>query len=84
MDTGNVLKDNISNKYVILIDKRKILFNIKEFRLIPYTNASGNDILKVVKIDSITFNNKEYKNVLLGIIDKISLDVILNRSLLEG
>lgn len=87
MDTGNVLKDNISNKYVILIDKRKILFNIKEFRLIPYTNASGNDILKVVKIDSITFNNKEYKNVLLGIIDKISLDgvdVILNKSLLEG
>ena len=86
MDSGNVLVDNLTKKSVILIDKRKLLFNIKEFRLIPYMGVEGNGMIKVVKIDKLLFNNKEYNNVLLGIMDSISLDgvdVILNRKLLE-
>ena len=86
MDTGNTLTDSLTKKPVILIDKRKLLFNIKEFRLIPYMTVSGNSMIKVVKVDKIIFREKEYKNILLGIIDKISLDgveVILNRKLLE-
>ena len=87
MDSGNVLVDNLTNKSVILIDKRKLLFDIKEFRLIPYMGVNGTNMIKVIKIDKLLFNNKEYSNVLLGIMDKISLDgvdVILNRKLLEG
>ena len=86
MDSGNVLVDSLTKKSVILIDKRKILFNIKEFRLIPYMGVNGSNMIKVIKIDKLLFNNKEYNNVLLGIIDNISLDgvdVILNRKLLE-
>ena len=86
MDSGNVLVDSLTNKKVILIDKRKILFNIKEFRLIPYMGVNGMNMIKVVKIDKLIFNNKEYDNVLLGIMDNISLDgvdIILNRKLLE-
>ena len=86
MDTGNTLVDSLTKKSVILIDKRKILFGIKEFRLIPYMTVSGNSMIKVIKITKLVFNNKEYRNVLLGIIDKIELDgvdVILNRKLLE-
>ena len=86
MDSGNVLIDSLTKKSVVLIDKRKLLFNIKEFRLIPYMGVNGSNMIKVVKIDKLIFNNKEYKNVLLGIIDKISLDgvdIILNRKLLE-
>ena len=44
-------------------------------------------MIKVIKIDKLILNNKEYEDVLLGIMDKISLDgvdVILNRKLLEG
>ena len=85
LDTGNVLKDSLTNKSVILIDKRKILFNIKEFRLIPYIGVNGSNLIKVIKIDKLVFKGRTY-NVLLGIIDKISLDgvdVILNRNLLE-
>ena len=85
MDSGNVLVDSLTNKKVILIDKRKILFNIKEFRLIPYMGVNGMNMIKVVKIDKLIFNNKEYDNVLLGIMDNISLDgvdIILNRKLL--
>lgn len=87
MDSGNLLVDNLTKKIVILIDKRKLLFNIKEFRLIPYMGVNGSNMIKVVKIDKLIFNNKEYSNILLGIMDKISLDgvdVILNRKLLEG
>ena len=86
MDTGNVLVDSLTKKSVILIDKRKLLFNIKEFRLIPYMGVNGSNMIKVVKIDKLLFNNREYINVLLGIMDNISLDgidVILNRNLLE-
>ena len=86
MDSGNVLVDSLTKKSVILIDKRKLLFNIKEFRLIPYMGVNGSNMIKVVKIDKLLFNNKEYNNVLLGIMDSISLDgvdVILNRKLLE-
>jgi len=86
MDSGNVLVDSLTKKSVILIDKRKLLFNIKEFRLIPYMGVNGYNMIKVVKIDKLLFNNKEYNNVLLGIMDNISLDgvdVILNRKLLE-
>ena len=86
MDSGNVLVDSLTKKSVILIDKRKLLFNIKEFRLIPYMGVNGSNMIKVVKIDKLLFNNKEYSNVLLGIMDSISLDgvdVILNRKLLE-
>ena len=85
MDTGNVLKDSLTGKSVILIDKRKLLFNIKEFRMIPYTSVGGNSVIKVIKIDKLEFNQKEY-NVLLGIVDSICIDgvdVILNRNLLE-
>ena len=85
LDTGNTLKDSLTGKSVILIDKRKLLFNIKEFRLIPYMGVNGSSMIKIVKIDKLIFNGKEY-NVLLGIMDNISLDgidVILNRNLLE-
>ena len=86
LDSGNVLTDNITNKPVILIDKRKLLFDIKEFRIIPFMCVNGTSTLKVVKIDKLLFNNKEYNNVLLGIMDKISfdgVDILLNRKLLE-
>ena len=86
MDSGNVLIDNLTKKSVILIDKRKLLFDIKEFRLIPYIGVKGSNMIKVIKIDKLLVNNKEYINVLLGIMDNISLDgvdVILNRKLLE-
>ena len=56
MDSGNILVDNISKKSVILIDKRKLLFNIKEFRLIPYMGVNGTNMIKVIKIDKLIFN----------------------------
>ena len=48
--------------------------------------VNGSSMIKVVKIDKLLFDGKEYNNILLGIMDRISLDgvdVILNRKLLE-
>lgn len=86
LDTGNNLVDPITSKPVILIDKRKILFDIKEFMLIPYYTVSGRAMMKCLKINKIIINKREYKNILLGVIDNINLDgvdVILNNKL-EG
>lgn len=86
MDTGNNLIDSITNKKVILIDKRKIIFNIAKFRYIPLNTVSGIDYIKCIKTDKVVVNNKEYNNILLGIIDKINLDgidLILNNKM-EG
>jgi len=44
-------------------------------------------MIQVIKLNKLVFEDKEYKNILLGLIDEISLDgvdVILNRKLLEG
>lgn len=87
LDTGNELIDKLTNKPVILIDKRKILFDIKEFRLIPYIGVNGTSMIKVLKVNKIVFDDKEYKNILLGLIDEVSIDgvdVLLNRKLLEA
>ena len=57
---------------------------IKE--MIPYMGVNGVNLIKVIKIDKLVFNNKSYKNILLGLMDNISLDgvdVILNKKLLE-
>ena len=86
MDTGNNLIDKITHKKVILIDKRKIIFNIDKFRYIPLKTISGNNLIKCIKIDKVVINNKEYHNLLLGIIDNINLDgidVILNNKMEE-
>ena len=86
MDTGNILKDPMTGKIVILIDKRRVLFDIVNFRLVPYISVN-NGLLKVIKIDKLVFDGNTYKNILLGIIDNINIDgvdVILNRYLLEG
>ena len=86
LDSGNNLIDSLTNKKIIFIDKRKIIFAINEFRFIPLHTVSGNDLVKCIKIDKVIIHNHEYKDVLLGIIDNIHLDgidIILNNKM-EG
>ena len=63
MDSGNVLVDNLTNKPVILIDKRKVLFDTKGFRLIPYSGVTGINMIKVIKVNKMIMNSKEYNNI---------------------
>ena len=86
LDSGNNLIDSLTNKKIIFIDKRKLIFDINEFRFIPLHTVSGNDLVKCIKVDKVIIHNHEYHDILLGIIDNICLDgidIILNNKM-EG
>lgn len=72
IDSGNNL--SYKNIPVILIDKRKILFEIKEFVFLPYQALNYTGILKLIKLDKVVINNHEYKAYLGISEDNICID----------
>ncbi|MDD2377928.1 MAG: sigma-E processing peptidase SpoIIGA [Bacilli bacterium] len=91
LDTGNTLYDPYFKKPVILIDKRKILFelNDEEIIFVPYYTIENKGIIKCFKVNKINIKGVGTKdNLLVGIINsdiKIDgIDLILHYKLLEG
>lgn len=89
MDTGNNLVDPYKKRPIILVNYEKIkkyITNKKEL-LIPYNSINNNGLLRCIKVLKIEIDNKEYKNVLVGLsMNNISIDgidCILNNKLLE-
>lgn len=90
LDTGNKLKDPYSNKPIILINKKDLIFDINEFEmvLVPYDTVNNHGLLKCIKPLKMDINGVGEKyNFLVGIMeDKIKIDginCILNYKLLE-
>lgn len=90
LDTGNKLVDPYFKKPVIILDKRKIVFDINEFQmiLVPLLTVSGTSTIKCFKADYIDIEGVGQKtNFLVGLIeDNIKIDgvdVILNYKLWE-
>jgi len=90
LDTGNKLQDPYFHKPVIILDKRKILFDINEFEmiLVPIITASGTSLMKCFKADYIDIKGVGIKNnFLIGFMEeKIKIDgvdLILNSKILE-
>lgn len=83
LDSGNCLS-YLSNN-VILLDKRKMIFDIKTYLFIPYETISSKDILKGFKPDKVIINGKVIKKVLVGIsnINKDGIDILLNNNIKE-
>ena len=85
LDTGNNLIEPITNKPVILID-RKITYD--DFFYIPYKTITNNGLIKCIKVDKIEINGMFKYKVIVGLLDeKIKIDGIdclLNKKLLEG
>lgn len=91
LDTGNKLVDPYFKKPVIILDKRKIVFDINEFQmiLVPILTVSGSSTIKCFKADYIDIEGVGRKNnFLVGIMeDNIKIDgvdVILNYKLWEA
>ena len=65
---------------------KKYITNKKEL-LVPYNSINNNGLLRCIKVLKIEIDNKEYKNVLVGLsMNNISIDgidCILNNKLLE-
>lgn len=90
LDTGNKLEDPYFHKPVIILDKRKIVFDINEFEmiLVPIITANGTSLMKCFKAEYIDIEGVGIKyNFLIGIMEeKIKIDgvdLILNTKLLE-
>lgn len=87
LDTGNTLRDPISNKPVMIVNENLIEGSC-EYRYIPYETISGPSMLKCIKVDEVNIEGYgRKKNVLLGLVNHISMDgidVILNQNILEG
>ena len=84
MDSGNNLS-YLGNK-VILLDKRKMIFNISNYLFIPLSTVNGKSIIKYFKPDRVVINGKDIKKIIVGVIDDIGLDgvdVILNNKIGE-
>jgi len=87
LDTGNNLIDPYKKRPIILVDYNKIkkyITNEKEL-LVPYSNIGSDSILKCIRVNKIVIDDKEYKNILIGLSpNKIyidGVDAILNNNM---
>jgi stage II sporulation protein GA (sporulation sigma-E factor processing peptidase) len=89
LDTGNNLIDPISNKPIIILDKRltKGVISIRSPIYVPYNALNYHSVLKCLKPKYIKVNTHIINNVLIGIMDNpINIDgvgCILNNKLKE-
>lgn len=90
IDSGNKLKDPITNKYIILINKNKLdgIYNIRSPMYVPIKTVNNNSLLECISIKNIIIDNKVYTEYLLGLSDTFNgfegVDCLLNYHLLEG
>ena len=85
IDSGNCL--TYKGRPVILIDKRKVIFEREDYRIIPYKVVNKIMMLEIYKCNKVIINNKEFKKIYLGISnDSFNIDgieILLNNKLME-
>ena len=87
-DNGNSLKDPVTNKPVIILNKKllKGVHHIRDPMYVPFNTVSGSSIMKCYKPSYIMLNNKKIYNYLIGESNyKFSdgVECILNVKLME-
>lgn len=90
LDSGNHLVEPYHHSPIILIDHRKFIYDINEFKmiLVPISTASGTSLLECIRIPEIEIKGiGKRKNILLGIMKQnISIDgidVLLHTKVME-
>ncbi len=89
IDSGNKLKDPITGKYIILINKKTLkgIYNIRSPMYVPIKTINKRSLLPCISIKNIIIDNKTYNNYLLGISDTFNgfdnINCLLNYHLLE-
>ena len=87
-DSGNSLKDPITKKSIIIVNKKKLLkvYNIRDPIYVPYQTINNNTLMECFKPDYIIINNQKTTNYLVGSIKykfKDGVDALLNVKLME-
>ena len=89
IDSGNKLKDPITGKYIILVNKKTLkgIYNIRSPMYVPIKTINKRSLLPCISIKNIMIDNKTYNNYLLGISDTFNgfdnINCLLNYHLLE-
>ncbi len=90
LDTGNKLKDPITNKYIILVNKKTLkgIYNIRSPMYVPINTINNHSLLPCISIKNIIVDNKIYTNYLLGVSNEFqgfdNVNCLLNYNLWEG
>ncbi len=90
LDTGNNVVDPYLNRSVIILDKRKFIYDLNRFKmiLVPITTANRSSMIKCLVPSKVEVDDKEAKNVLIGLLDeeiKIDgVDAIISLKVMEG
>ena len=72
IDTGNRLKDNISNKDIIITNLK---IKSKRILYVPYKALNTNGVIPCIMPEKVIINNKEFNNLLIGLAkDKFNLE----------
>lgn len=90
LDTGNTLCDPYLKRPIIILNKRKMIYDINEFKmiLVPYKTISGTAMLECITANKIEIKGVGSRNnVLIGLsnnnINIDDVDLILNTKLME-
>ena len=89
LDSGNKLKDPVTGKYIILINKKRLkgIYNIRSPMYVPIRTINKSSILPCISIKNIEIDNKTYTNYLLGLSDTFNgfdeVECLLNYNLME-
>lgn len=85
LDTGNTLVEPITNKPIILIDKK---VECDKYFFVPCKTVNNSGLIKCIKVDKVEISGRCINKVIVGLLDeKIKIDGIdclLNKKLLEG
>jgi len=89
LDTGNKLIDPITNKPIILINKKKLKgkIPIRSPMYVPFNSLNHHGLLECIKPKYLEIDDKELKNYLIGLTDtsfKLNgIECLLNYKILE-
>lgn len=87
IDSGNKLKDPVTKKYIILINKKLVkgIYNIRSPMYVIINTINKKSLLECVPITKLIIDNKEYTNYLLGLTDSSfnDFDCLLNYHIME-
>ena len=83
LDTGNKLVDPYFKRPIILLNKKYINLRGKKIIYVPFKSLNNSSLLKCITCEYILINNNKISNVLIGIIDNLNVDCILNERVIR-